>query len=576
MLHNISTMKFGLCLIVSLLFVPVTILTATNSNTSIETKRTDCPGNDPKIADSVAVLLNGCLLADMSFGTLIENAREMMTSFPHGTAAGTVIEVYLYQAFSFFNEEDSTAKYAMLASQGIEDVPILHVQIIFYNSMGMNAMVNDLNYASALHWFELGVKTAEKSGIGIYAITPLANICQIYYMRKDPAGMKYAERVYEIMSYDATNKTNAYYKALSCIMMAQMSVLCSKYTAAEQYLLEAKDIVSAFGIKSHNTHIAVIDADLKMAKNDLNGALQSLEDGLSYEQYAESGIQAMMYLRYGNVLEQAGRYTEAFQMFDNGLKMLGKTGSLEFKPDLLEAKSDILFKMGKYKESAQTSSEYNDMMLKIVSVKDREFESEIDRRMMVENENRILQQDLAISKLHKKVTLMIFIFVMMLAAVFVMLLLYRHKLQLYKISLQKINMTQEKLVKLPENFSMSSTGNNTDDTIKDIYTRLEKLMAEGYYRNKDINMDSIAEKLGTNRTYVSKAVNRYSGLSLWGLINNYRISEALKTIDNEKQDVVFKNLADELGFSSLPVFSRAFSKAVGIAPTDYLKKVCKS
>lgn len=571
------TLKFDICVLAILLLITAGPAVADSSNTA-ETGNiyANHPGNRAETADSIVDVLNNCLLTDMTFGSLIQTAREMTPSFPHGTIAGTILEIYLYQAFCFFNREDSIAKYADLASQGINDVPILPVQIIFYNSRGMNAMVNELNYASALHWFELGVRTAERTDVAIYAITPLANICQIYYMRKDPAGMKYAEQMYDMMSYSITNSTDAYYKALSRIMAAQMSVLCSRYGEAEQYLAEAKDIVSDFGIKGHNTHIAVIDADLKMAENDLQGALRSLEEGLSYAQFAESGIRAMMHLRYGNVLEQVGRHADALHTFDDGLKMLEKTGSMEFKPDFLIAKADILFKMGRFRESALASSEYNNMMSKIVSVKDREFESEINRRIIVENENHILQQDLAISRLHKKITLMVSVFLILIASALLMLLLYRHRLQLYKLSMRKIIIDSEKSGD-PQAGQDDSTNNKTfDDTIKDIYTKIEQLMEQGFYRNKDINMDFIAEKLGTNRTYVSKAINRFSGLSLWGFINSYRISEALTRIEKEKHGIVFKNLADELGFSSLSVFSRAFSKAVGTSPTEYLKKFCKS
>lgn len=273
-------------------------------------------------------------------------------------------------------------------------------------------------------------------------------------------------------------------------------------------------------------------------------------------------------------------------MYDKGLDVLSQSRSLEFKSDLLAAKADLLLGMKDFKGSAETALEYYSLMEKTVSIKEREFESEINARIVAENENRILQQELAMKRMEKTVILIILVFAVLLAVTVILYLSHRHQLRLYKLSVRKTDIPQDRQETVPAagiDADRDSAPEDASDkhrtaeaSIRNTYTGIEQLMRSGYYRTKDLNMDMLAEKLGTNRTYVSKAINRFSGLTFWQFIDSYRISEALKRIEAQGTGTVFKSLAEELGYSSLSVFSRAFRKATGTSPADYAEKVCKS
>lgn len=83
----------------------------------------------------------------------------------------------------------------------------------------------------------------------------------------------------------------------------------------------------------------------------------------------------------------------------------------------------------------------------------------------------------------------------------------------------------------------------------------------------------LAELLDTNRTYVSKAVNKYSGMSFSSYLNMYRINEATAVISDPSRNVLLKQLADDLGYNSVTVFSKAFQKETGLTPSRYRKEI---
>lgn len=83
----------------------------------------------------------------------------------------------------------------------------------------------------------------------------------------------------------------------------------------------------------------------------------------------------------------------------------------------------------------------------------------------------------------------------------------------------------------------------------------------------------LAELLDTNRTYVSKAVNKYSGMSFSSYLNMYRINEATAVISDPSRSVLLKQLADDLGYNSVTVFSKAFQKETGLMPSRYRKEI---
>ena len=124
--------------------------------------------------------------------------------------------------------------------------------------------------------------------------------------------------------------------------------------------------------------------------------------------------------------------------------------------------------------------------------------------------------------------------------------------------------------------STETMGESVNDRERELFIRTERLMKnEHCYRDRNLTIESLAERLSTNRTYLSKAINQQSGKSFSQYINSYRIDAARHMLSDADNDIQIKELAYALGFSTPETFSASFRKAVGIVPSKFREEMRK-
>jgi len=120
----------------------------------------------------------------------------------------------------------------------------------------------------------------------------------------------------------------------------------------------------------------------------------------------------------------------------------------------------------------------------------------------------------------------------------------------------------------------TTTQTEPDDAkLVNIITDLKKLMsADKPFLSKDVSLGKIADLLGTNRTYLSKAINREYNVNFNSYINDMRIKEAIHLITaGELQHLNMEGIAEKCGFSNRVSFTKAFQKFTGISPSFFIK-----
>lgn len=96
----------------------------------------------------------------------------------------------------------------------------------------------------------------------------------------------------------------------------------------------------------------------------------------------------------------------------------------------------------------------------------------------------------------------------------------------------------------------------------------ERLFAES-----QLTRERMAERLNTNRTYLTQVIKKKTGMSYLQFVNSYRINEAIRVLsDKDNSDYPLKQLWSDLGFSSPSTFYKLFQQAVGITPSVYRKQ----
>lgn len=112
------------------------------------------------------------------------------------------------------------------------------------------------------------------------------------------------------------------------------------------------------------------------------------------------------------------------------------------------------------------------------------------------------------------------------------------------------------------------TEESDNDRIHALSEQLEKLFAvDKVYLEPRLRLVDLAQKLGTNRTYLSNFFNKERQTTFYEFVNGYRIShsENLLTTTDYTLDVV----AELSGFNSLSTFRRAFSVKNNCSPQEY-------
>lgn len=105
-----------------------------------------------------------------------------------------------------------------------------------------------------------------------------------------------------------------------------------------------------------------------------------------------------------------------------------------------------------------------------------------------------------------------------------------------------------------------------------LFMEIRKLLqSEELLADQSIDRNTLAEKLNTNHTYISKAVQTGAGVSVNRYINQVRIDYACSLL-KEKDKYTISEIQDRCGFQSRSSFNRAFKDALQMTPSEFQKE----
>ncbi len=108
-----------------------------------------------------------------------------------------------------------------------------------------------------------------------------------------------------------------------------------------------------------------------------------------------------------------------------------------------------------------------------------------------------------------------------------------------------------------------------------IFEKIIKMFEEEkIYKQHDLSLDSLAKKIGSNRTYISKIINEKTGKNFTEFVNEYRIEEAKRLLcDTKNKRLTIEAIGLEAGFKSKSTFFRVFKNITGVTPSFFLKNI---
>ena len=89
----------------------------------------------------------------------------------------------------------------------------------------------------------------------------------------------------------------------------------------------------------------------------------------------------------------------------------------------------------------------------------------------------------------------------------------------------------------------------------------------------DFSLQQLAEHVGSNYKYVSQVVNECYGKSFKQVLNEQRVREACRILNDTDQSshLTIEAIAADLGFNSRSNFTVTFKRITGISPSDFVK-----
>ncbi len=134
----------------------------------------------------------------------------------------------------------------------------------------------------------------------------------------------------------------------------------------------------------------------------------------------------------------------------------------------------------------------------------------------------------------------------------------------------------------PNNFTPSSknqakyTGSTmSSEQEEDIFNLISDAFEnQKVYLQQDLTVTSLADKLNTNKTYISQVINERFYQNFSSFVNDYRIKEARRLLSEEENwNLTIEAIANNVGFKSKSAFNTAFKKFTGITPSYFLDSI---
>jgi len=136
--------------------------------------------------------------------------------------------------------------------------------------------------------------------------------------------------------------------------------------------------------------------------------------------------------------------------------------------------------------------------------------------------------------------------------------------------------TKKPVNNIAENHKVANITNDTEPPLE-LMARIIHLMEnEKLYLDPNLTLEQLAERMNTNKTYLSQLINTYFHKNFNKLINEYRINTVLNWMTNhENANLSFEGMALKAGFNNRTTFYEAFKHFTGVTPSFFKSSLPK-
>lgn len=136
------------------------------------------------------------------------------------------------------------------------------------------------------------------------------------------------------------------------------------------------------------------------------------------------------------------------------------------------------------------------------------------------------------------------------------------------LAISRINMVFPKIgarAEISEQTTSEKDWKSEGETLK------QKVLNEGWYLEPRLSIRDVASRMGSNETYISRALNHGVGQSFNRFINEMRVTHAKGLIKSGANNIL--NVAMDSGFNSKATFNRVFRDVSGETPSSFKSRI---
>lgn len=463
------------------------------------------------------------------------------------------------------------------------------VRALVLNTFGIyHAMVQSNNFVAQQYFFK-SLKLAEKTHFTELYYRIRGNLLTLSHSMGDSLALANATEVYDY----GKEHDNLEQAAMGAYFLAEYYYEHGLYDEAGEYLKSALDIYKKYPYEDISSVYALY-AKMLITKGDFDAAEKMLMMAMDkVQEYHQVQLRVDVNIAYAELLYARREYrlsAERLSMAMEEADSIGITHKVIYCNEIM-AKNCVA--MGRTDEALRYLQKANELLNKqaTINMERISHEQQIMHDIEQQEMDARLQQE-QISSQRTMLILMAVIVVTLLTLLILAISFSRRRNMLYKkIVLQNSRAMarqkemQQQIVFLgkeldkaraehpdvavaKENYALG------DEKTERLYTDLCRLMeSERLFTEAQLTREKVAERLGTNRTYLTRIIKEKTNMNYLQYINSYRINEAIRILsDKDKVDYPLKRIWSDLGFSSPSTFYKLFQQAVGITPTTYRKQ----
>ena len=489
-------------------------------------------------------------------------------------------DLFSGQSYLLAEGSDSTRIYldrALIRGRQCED-PVALCRI--YNALGIYAVSIETNYFGGIEYFLEAMEYARSASLNRFYLVAQCNLANTYYMRNDPAGLKYAEEVcrlgaewgYDYLAFGGT------------VISAFMHYMLGDQDRALEYILRTLSDTDKFG---YHTELYSLYANIAQGADA--GAERYYLMALDHIDEKVVTATVMTYLSYGTYLNDRGEYARAIPVLRQGIELSERSNNAVHRYKLYLRISEAETALGRYREALDYFKSYHSQADSIFNVERERSINELRVKYDAERqENMLRKSEIDLIRQQRRFQLLLLLLLFAVGISTVVYILYRRKDKMYKQIvrqqyefLKKEKKAAQPAMPPPDPISPQTEKQSPDrdeHAVRDaeLFARIEYLMqTEGVYRQNDLTIERLAARLDTNRTYISRAINQQAGKAFSSYVNSYRIDEAVRRLSDVDDDTPLKALAQMLGYNHLQTFYTSFQSAIGMPPSKYREKLLK-